>query len=585
MTVLLEARFPRTLDLWLRRFAAPEMRGAGVQGWLFEDEAARRDAEERLAAAGVAARLRSAYKPLVHAFLEEIGTGGIRRAEIVYPVHPEADPGRFLIEAYPLEALLAGADVTFRPGGAGLAYAVTVERRDGAVETVEVFAPNRIVPNHLGGADLCPTGWLRVADGPEGASADEAVETETEALFRAVLRAVTDHPFPAEPPLCERLVIAAAVPGIERALPFGEEAMSTREALHEDLYFSLVEAFRARAGLALDDRSLQTGQIVPDIRAADGDAEVRVALESFGEPHDPPGSAQPLAEAGRALDPDQVEAELAALPGERFEGRSREGRRILGLHRAGARPPVLVTAAQHANETSGVAGALRAARHLLADPDANLALIPVENPDGYALHRRLRAVHPLHMHHAARYTAWGSDLDAGPPERAPVADHRWAALARSGARLHVNLHGYPAHEWTRPFTGYLPRGFEPWTLPKGFMLILRHHPGFAETGLALVRAVATALAAVPGLAAFNARQIAASAAHGVAVPGELVAGIPCLVSENTRHPVPLTLITEFPDETIEGDAFRLAHTVQMAAVLAAEAAYAALTAGEGGASA
>jgi len=40
--------------------------------------------------------------------------------------------------------------------------------------------------------------------------------------------------------------------------------------------------------------------------------------------------------------------------------------------------------------------------------------------------------------------------------------------------------------------------------------------------------------------------------------------------------VPLTLITEFPDETIEGDAFRFAHTVQMAAVLAAEAAHAAL---------
>jgi hypothetical protein len=33
--------------------------------------------------------------------------------------------------------------------------------------------------------------------------------------------------------------------------------------------------------------------------------------------------------------------------------------------------------------------------------------------------------------------------------------------------------------------------------------------------------------------------------------------------------VPMTLITEYPDETIYGDAFRLAHSTQMATVLAA----------------
>jgi hypothetical protein len=38
----------------------------------------------------------------------------------------------------------------------------------------------------------------------------------------------------------------------------------------------------------------------------------------------------------------------------------------------------------------------------------------------------------------------------------------------------------------------------------------------------------------------------------------------------------LTLITEFPDETIYGEAYRLAHTVQMATVIAAEEAYAIL---------
>ena len=46
--------------------------------------------------------------------------------------------------------------------------------------------------------------------------------------------------------------------------------------------------------------------------------------------------------------------------------------------------------------------------------------------------------------------------------------------------------------------------------------------------------------------------------------------------------VPVTLITEYPDETIYGDAFRLAHTTQMNTVLAAAALYLAAAAYDGG---
>ena len=46
-------------------------------------------------------------------------------------------------------------------------------------------------------------------------------------------------------------------------------------------------------------------------------------------------------------------------------------------------------------------------------------------------------------------------------------------------------------------------------------------------------------------------------------------GIPCMVSQSDDQDVPMTLITEYPDETIYDDAFRLAHTTQMATVLAA----------------
>jgi hypothetical protein len=240
---------------------------------------------------------------------------------------------------------------------------------------------------------------------------------------------------------------------------------------------------------------------------------------------------------------------------------------------------VLVTSGQHANETSAPVGTLRAVRRLLANPEANIAYIPVENPDGYALHGRLCEANPRHMHHAARYTSLGSDLEFGSGEPLYEIGTRNQALAMSGAQLHLNLHGYPAHEWTRPFTGYLPRGFELWTIPKGFFLIMRHHPSWAATARTLIEAVAKGLSAVPGLAEFNRCQIEICSIHSGGTPYEIIHDIPCLITAEERHPTPLTLITEFPDETIYGEAYRFAHTVQMATVIAAEEAYASIMAG------
>jgi hypothetical protein len=382
------------------------------------------------------------------------------------------------------------------------------------------------------------------------------------------------HDWPAEEPYAETIAIDVAIAGIERPLACGDEVMSTREALHEDLYFSLLEFFKHRSGRSHEDRGLRPGRIVPDIRAGEGDARVRVRLCASGPSRDPQRPPQVLATADGAPSLTQVHRELAALPGEPFEGRSCEGRPVRGLYRAGARPPILVTGGQHANETSGVVGALRAAQHLLASPDAHVAVIPVENPDGYALHGRLCEGNPRHMHHAARYTAHGNDLDHGRGEPRHEIGARTRALELSGAMLHVNLHGYPAHEWTRPFTGYLPRGFERWTIPKGFFLILRHHRGFAAQARELVEAVTLRLAAIPGLPAFNRHQIEICAIHSGGKPYEIIHDVPCLLAEDTRHSVPLTLITEFPDETIYGEAFRFAHTIQMTTVLAAEEAHA-----------
>ena len=125
MTVLLDREAPRTLDALLRDLSDGHQ-GAAVEAWLFEDEAARREAETALASAGVSARLRSAYKPLLHAFLEEIETEGLASATIRYPVHPAAVPDRFLLEAYPLTALLDGVELRFEPGDETLRYRVAL---------------------------------------------------------------------------------------------------------------------------------------------------------------------------------------------------------------------------------------------------------------------------------------------------------------------------------------------------------------------------------------------------------------------------------------------------------------------------
>ena len=158
-------------------------------------------------------------------------------------------------------------------------------------------------------------------------------------------------------------------------------------------------------------------------------------------------------------------------------------------------------------------------------------------------------------------------------EGAPLYEKaaRLALIEETGARLHVNLHGYPSHEWTRPLSGYVPRGFELWTIPKGFFLILRHLPGHEAGTREFLEALTAHLAEDDALAAFNRVQLAAWAAHAGAVPFPVLNGIPCNIGESTRQTVPWQLITEYPDETIYGDAFRLAQRTQMRTALKAVA--------------
>lgn len=563
MSPLLNQTFTRTLDA-IVELAIP---GQPLEAWTFDDTESRREAERRLQEKGVAARIRSAYKPLLFAFLEEIDLDGVEAIEVHYPVHANAPANRFRLEAYPLAALDGEAKIDFIARNDGdFHYDVSLKRGQ-RIESVTVLAPNRVHTDIVGEINVSPTGWLKLGGKP-----GERLATDYEELFEAGIKAIADHAWGDQEPYFEELNIRVVHPAKDISLPVGDEVVSLREALHEDFYFSLLEFFQKKSGRPLGDRGLRPGQIVPEIARSNDEIsvviETRALTTGFSD-----GNEQPIDTAQEPIAESQVRKLLAEVGGDAFEARSRSGRILSARYKSGDDAAVMISGGQHPNETTGIVGALRAARKLGQRKQAHFTISPLENPDGYAVHQRLRLDNPRHMHHAARYTALGDDLEYRTSENAGTnlfeKEIRFKAEKRSDAKLHVNLHGYPSHEWTRPLSGYVPRNFAMWTLPKGFFLIIRHHPDWERQAEALLDRVTRHLGAIPGLLDYNNRQIALYEIHAGETGFRIINGFPCLSSVDDRHTVPMTLITEYPDETIYGDDFITGHTAQMETVLSA----------------
>ncbi len=564
MSQIFDQTFERTLDA-LVATAEP---GQSFEAWTFDDAKSRRDAENRLKKKGVSARIRSAYKPLLFTFLEEINLDGVDTIEVRYPVHANAPANRFRLEAYPLAALVGDTKIDFiAREDDGFHYDVTLSR-NGKKETLKVLAPNRVHTDIVGETNVSPTGWFRLA----GDTAGKRLETDYERLFEAAINAVANHGWGDEEPYFEELNIRVAHPAEDLALSVGDEVISLREALHEDFYFSLLEFFQKKSGRPLGDRGLKPGQIVPEIVKSEGEVSVRIETRALTTAF-LDGGEQRIDEAREPVAAGQLATLLTEIGGEAFEARSRSGRTLAARYLAGSDAAVMISGGQHPNETTGIVGAIRAARRLAERKGAHFTISPLENPDGYALHQRLRVDNPRHMHHAARYTALGDDLEYRTPENSGrhinEKELRFKAQEMSGASLHVNLHGYPSHEWTRPLSGYVPRNFAMWTLPKGFFLIIRHHADWESQAETLLDRVTRHLGAIPGLLDYNNRQIALYETHAGETGFRIINGFPCLSSIDDRHTVPMTLITEYPDETIYGDDFITGHTAQMETVLSA----------------
>jgi len=566
MSVLFEKTYPRTVHALVEHFLKPEMRGAQVDAWLFDDQPSRFAAETKLREAGVEARLHSAYKPLLHFFLEEVDGAALKSAAIRYPRHDACVQNRFLLETYPLSALLPKVEVTFAASGKDdFHYEVDLVFANGHSESHRVFAPNRVHVDFIGETLVSPTGWLIVTQ--DGTTENARYETSYEKLFHDTVSTIATHDWKRGEPYFDELNIAVSLPITDRRLPYDEETLSLTEAMHEDIYFSLLEVFQKKSGRPVGDRGLQPGQIVPEIRFRDAEPSVKVETRPLST-DDALTAEQVLETAQAPLSADQIRREIARLGGEPFEAKTRSGRTVRATYRNGSDAAMMISAGQHANETTGVVGALRAANRLATREGAHFTISPQENPDGYEIHKRLCALQPHHMHHAARYTALGDDLEYRSGEGLYEKAIRVEAEKRTDAKLHVNLHGYPSHEWTRPLSGYVPRSFAMWTLPKGFFLIIRHHVSWEKEAEELIDRVTKHLAAIDGLVAYNNAQIRLFEQHAGETGFRIINGFPCLVGVDDRHTVPLTLITEYPDETIYGSAFVKGHTAQMETVLA-----------------
>ncbi len=147
------------------------------------------------------------------------------------------------------------------------------------------------------------------------------------------------------------------------------------------------------------------------------------------------------------------------------------------------KPTLYCNGRQHANEVCSTNYILKFAE-LVAKNDEyrsflkkiNFVFHPMENPDGAELAYKLQKLTPFHSLHAGRYSTLG--IDVGHQVNAdhpilPEAKVRKNLYDRWLPDIHLNLHGYPSHEWVQPFSDYTPFLFRDYWVPRGWFVYYR----------------------------------------------------------------------------------------------------------------
>ena len=142
-------------------------------------------------------------------------------------------------------------------------------------------------------------------------------------------------------------------------------------------------------------------------------------------------------------------------------------------------PSEIILCRHHANEVSSTNAAFLLLKELLSNPlyqnlaeQISLAIIPLENPDGAALHHELQLEHPNWKLHVARFNALGRDFTS--EYFHPDTIHS-EALAFSKLWLGnlpdvvIDNHGVPSHEWDQQYSGYTSPGFKGFWLPRALL--------------------------------------------------------------------------------------------------------------------
>lgn len=550
----MQKNYPRTLH---------HLPSDTAEAWLFENAQARRQAERFYQQKGQTVKLHSAYKTLLHAILETGLLDKTNSALIRYPVVAEDEPQRFRLECYPLGELLS-CNIEFDAFACQLSVANPLPYYEIITEkqTHKIFVPVRWTTKSTGEKQLVSCAWLKSVDG-----SSQALLSDYEQIYQDACQVIDELPLTGKAPYFKTLRFDITLPMRDTPLAIGQECISLAEALHEDIYFSALEIFQHRLGLAKGARDLTPGQVIPNITHSQ-QTSLTVSFAPFAQHDDDFAGNPPLDTLTQPLTTKQISAHLQQLNGKNFHVTSRQGRMVQGclLGQNDAPIKLAISGGQHANESSGVVGALRAAQTLKKQNAVVFSVCPSENPDGYAAFHALCRENPKHMHHAARYTAAGNDLAFGDSHEALIRD---SAKAQLNADVHINLHGYPAHEWTRPLSGYVPSGFTFYTIPKGFFLICRYRKGHQSKATHLLNAAALAIANYPPQHQQNTlmlkRYLNAVADNNITIMHEVV---PYHLEEREDTDYPIEIITEAPDETIYGEDFRIAHESQYRVILA-----------------
>ncbi len=147
------------------------------------------------------------------------------------------------------------------------------------------------------------------------------------------------------------------------------------------------------------------------------------------------------------------------------------------------KPTLFLSGRQHANEISSTTYILKFAELLASDAahrdyvkKINFVMEPMENPDGAALAYELQELTPFHSLHAGRYSSLGVDIGYQVSSARPLLPE--AAVRRNLNErwlpdIHLNLHGYPSHEWVQAFSNYSPYLFRDYWIPRGWFAYYR----------------------------------------------------------------------------------------------------------------